>query len=96
LTPLARSRALRHVSRRRDVVRLGYELSAATAQLRHAQEENRRLRLEKSVLTQPDRIEGLAAGLGMIRPGPEQIRAVGPAAGAPPPAGAPTPAVEAP
>jgi cell division protein FtsL len=67
---------LRHVAHRREVVRLGYELSAATAQLRRDQEDHRRLRLEKSVLTQPDRIERLAANLGMTRPAPQQIRAV--------------------
>ncbi|HLU67650.1 MAG TPA: cell division protein FtsL [Kofleriaceae bacterium] len=65
------------VAHRREVVRLGYELSAATAELRRLQEEHRRLRLETSVLTHPDRIERLAQRLGLRRPAPEQIRVVG-------------------
>jgi cell division protein FtsL len=67
---------IRHVSDRRERVRLGYELSAASAELRRVSEENRRLRLEKSVLTDPDRIERLAANLGMVRPTTDQIRVV--------------------
>jgi len=67
---------LRQVAHRRAVVRLGYELSAATAELRRLDEQARRLRLEKSVLTNPGRIERLATGLGMVRPAPEQIRVV--------------------
>ena len=73
---------LRHVADRRERVRLGYELSAAPAELRRVSEENRRLRLEKSVLTDPDRIERLAANLGMVRPTTDQIRVV-PAKGTP-------------
>jgi len=66
-----------HVAHRRERVRLGYELSAASAELRRVSEENRRLRLEKSVLTDPDRIERLAASVGMVRPSTDQIRVVG-------------------
>jgi cell division protein FtsL len=69
---------VQHVSHRRQRVRLGYELSAASAELRRVSEENRRLRLEKSVLTDPDRIERLAANLGMVRPTTDQIRVVRP------------------
>jgi cell division protein FtsL len=69
---------LRHVADRRERVRLGYELSAASAELRRVSEENRRLRLEKSVLTDPDRIERLAGNLGMVRPTTDQIRLVTP------------------
>jgi cell division protein FtsL len=79
---------VRHVADRRERVRLGYELSAASAELRRVSEENRRLRLEKSVLTDPDRIERLAANLGMVRPTTDQIRVV--RAGVAPPA-EPTP-----
>ena len=67
---------IRQVSDRRERMRLGYELSAASAELRRVSEENRRLRLEKSVLTDPDRIERLAANLGMVRPTTDQIRVV--------------------
>ncbi len=63
-----------HVARRQQVIRLGYELSKATEDLSRKQEENRRLRLEKATLTDPDRIRGLAESLGMTQPGPEQIR----------------------
>ena len=67
---------LRQVTHRRAVVRRGYDLSAATGDVRRLAEENRRLRLERSVLTNPDRIERLAVGMGMVRPTPDQIRLV--------------------
>jgi cell division protein FtsL len=67
---------VRHVTDRREVVKVGYALSSATAELRRLEEDNRRLRLERSVLTSPARIERLAAGLGMARPGADQIRIV--------------------
>jgi len=69
---------VQHVANRRERVRLGYELSAASAELRRVSEENRRLRLEKSVLTDPDRIERLSANLGMARPTTDQIRVIRP------------------
>lgn len=62
------------VHRRHQVVRLGYELSEATARLRVLEEEKRRLSLEASVLTNPARIERLARGLGLERPAPGQTR----------------------
>ncbi len=67
-----------HVGRRHVVIRKGYELAGARAELRTLQEENRRLRLEKSVLTAPARIEGLAKSLGMQQPGAGQVRVVRP------------------
>jgi cell division protein FtsL len=76
LAALITALGLRQVAHRREVVRLGYELSSATAELRRLDEQARRLRLEKSVLTSPARIERLAIGLGMVRPTPEQIRVV--------------------
>ena len=92
LTVLLTAVGLRHVADRRDVVRVGYALSSATAELRRLEEDNRRLRLERSVLTSPARIERLAAGLGMVRPGPEQIRVVRDGAvAAAPSAGEPSP-----
>jgi len=69
-----------HVSRRHDVVRLGYTLSEQTTALRKLEEENRRLRLERSMLRHPDRIERRAQHLGMTRPDPSQIRVIDPAA----------------
>jgi cell division protein FtsL len=76
LAALVTALGLRQVAHRREVVSLGYALSTDTAELRRLDEEARRLRLEKSVLTSPARIEHLAAGLGMVRPAPEQIRVV--------------------
>lgn len=84
LAALLTGLGVRHVADGRERVRLGYELSAATAELRRVSEENRRLRLEKSVLTDPDRIERLAANIGMVRPTTDQIRVV--RAGVAPPA----------
>jgi cell division protein FtsL len=65
-----------HVARRQQVIQLGYQLSRATEALEREQEENRRLRLEKSILTNPARIEQLAESLGMTQPGPDQIRVI--------------------
>ncbi len=65
-----------HVARRQQVIRLGYELSKVIEELSRQEEENRRLRLEKSTLTNPERIRWLAESLGMTQPGPAQIRIV--------------------
>ncbi|MCG8418982.1 MAG: cell division protein FtsL [Proteobacteria bacterium] len=75
-----------HVARRQQVIWLGYELSRAIEDLAQKQEENRRLRLEKATLTNPERIKRLAASLGMTQPGPAQIRVIraGPAINAEP------------
>lgn len=62
------------VKRHHALIRLSYELSEVGDQAREAEEENRRLRLERSLLSAPDRIERLAGELGMVRPAPEQIR----------------------
>lgn len=65
-----------HVARHQQVIQLGYRLARATQKLADNQEENRRLRLEKSILTNPERIRRLAESLGMSQPGPEQIRVI--------------------
>lgn len=65
-----------HVNRRQEVIRLGYLLSKASDELTRRQEENRRLRLEKSALTNPERIRRVAESLGMSQPGPAQIRII--------------------
>lgn len=65
-----------HVARHQQVIQLGYQLARATQELADNQEENRRLRLEKSILTNPARIRRLAESLGMAQPGPEQIRVI--------------------
>ena len=69
----------RKIAAEHDRVRLGYELSEAQRELRQLQEENRRLRLEYSVLISPERIKTLATALGMRRPMPGQIRIAEPA-----------------
>jgi len=68
-----------HVARRQQVIRLGYELSEAITELRQLEEENRRLRLEKSVLTNPERVELLARAMGMTQPTSGQFRVIVPA-----------------
>lgn len=67
-----------HVNRRQQVIRIGYELSKATERHTRLQQENRRLRLEKAALTNPERIRRLAESLGMQQPGPSQIRVIRP------------------
>ena len=64
------------VHRQHQVIRTGYELSEAREELRDLEEEQNRLSLEESVLTNPGRIERLANSLGMIRPTPEQLRVI--------------------
>lgn len=67
-----------HVHRRHTAVRMGYELSRASEELRAVREENRKLRLEKSTLTTPARIRHLAEILGMTQPTHSQVRVVAP------------------
>jgi cell division protein FtsL len=62
------------VSQRTQLVRVGYELSEATQTLRVLSEENRRLRLEKSMLSHPERIERFARERGLRSPAPGQLR----------------------
>jgi cell division protein FtsL len=70
-----------HVSRRQEVIRLGYDLGRAMSDKRVQQEDNRRLRLERSVLTNPERIRKLAEARGMKQPSDGQVRVVRPAGG---------------
>lgn len=65
-----------HVNQRQQIIHLGYELSSATDELTRQREENRRLRLEKAALTNPERVRRLAESLGMTQPGPSQIRVI--------------------
>jgi cell division protein FtsL len=69
--------ATAHVSLRYRVIRAGYELSERTDELRGLEQQNRKLRLELSLLRSPERIERLARDkLGLVRPDPEHIRVV--------------------
>ena len=61
------------------IVELGYELAEATAELREAREDNRRLRLELSLLTEPERIQELATEMGLAPASAGQIRPAKPA-----------------
>lgn len=72
------------IHQRQAVLRLGYKLSAATATLQKARAKNRRLRLERSVLTNPARIERLAESLGLVQPAPGNVRVIHEPAIAPP------------
>jgi cell division protein FtsL len=65
-----------HVRRRHEIVRLGYELTQATGELRALEEENRRLRLERQMWRHPERVERIAEGRGMRRADPAQVRLV--------------------
>ena len=62
------------VSGHQDQIRVGYALSQARNEQGKQAERNRRLRLERSLLTNPARIEALARGLGMAPPQSNQIR----------------------
>ena len=68
--------AVVRISRRHDVIELGYQLSRSAEKLRHARELNRRLELERATLTAPARIQAMATTLGMTPVPPEQIRVV--------------------
>jgi cell division protein FtsL len=71
--------ALAHVSLRLGVIRMGYAIGEETRDRRLLQEENRKLRLEKSLLRSPARIEDIAREkLGMARPDPTRVRVVRP------------------
>jgi cell division protein FtsL len=73
--------ALAHVTLRLGAIRLGYAISVETRERQRLEEEDRRLRLERSLLRSPARIERLAREkLGMTRPDPAQIRVVRPGA----------------
>ena len=68
--------AVAQVGRRHEVVQLGYELARASERMREAEEQNRRLVLERATLAAPERIRTLATKLGMVPTPPDQIRVV--------------------
>ena len=71
------------VSRQHDVLRLGYELSRKTEQLRQLRETRRQLVLEHATLSAPVRIERLASELGMTQVPPDRIRVARPGSAKP-------------
>jgi cell division protein FtsL len=64
------------VSRQHDVLRLGYELSHKSEQVRQLRETRRQLELEHATLSSPDRIRRFAIQLGMTQVAPDRIRLV--------------------
>ncbi|MCA9675720.1 MAG: cell division protein FtsL [Kofleriaceae bacterium] len=79
LAVLATSLAVTQVSRRHDVLRLGYDLSRATDRLHKLRERNRALEVELATLTHPERLRSLATRLGMVPTPADEIRVVPPA-----------------
>lgn len=75
--------AVERVRSRHEVVRLGYQLSRANEDVRAQREASRRLELERATLTNPERINTLAAAMGMQPAAADAIRVVSPE---PPPA----------
>jgi cell division protein FtsL len=73
--------AVERVRSRHQVVRLGYQLSRANEDVRALREAGRRLELERATLTNPERINTLAAAMGMSPASAGDIRV-----GAPEPA----------
>jgi len=70
--------AVQRVRARHEVVRLGYQLSRANEDVRALRESGRRLELERATLTNPERINTLAAAMGMAPASAEVIRVVRP------------------
>lgn len=65
------------VSLRYRLIRAGYAFGERMGEISTLAEENRKLRLELSLLRSPERIERLARDkLGLVRPDPERIRVV--------------------
>ncbi len=65
-----------HVHGRREAIRYSYQLGEALGELREAEEINRQLRLERSVLTEPERVRKLAEARGLRQPTAGQVRVV--------------------
>jgi cell division protein FtsL len=69
--------AIAHASLQLGRIRHGYVLGERTREFRRREEENRKLRLELSLLRSPARIEQIARNeLGMRRPEPAEIRVI--------------------
>lgn len=62
-----------YVLLRTEIVKLGYELSAAQKNRNELLEMNAKLKLELSALEAPVRIEPLAKKMGLIYPSQDQI-----------------------
>ena len=73
---IAAGLAIMRVRSRHDVVRLGYQLSKTNEDLRQLRETERKLELERATLTNPARINTLAAAMGMAPAPATAIRVV--------------------
>lgn len=69
--------AVVRVSRRHEVLRLGYELARRSEQVHQLREGRRQLMLEHATLSAPERIRRLATRLGMKQVSPDRIRVIG-------------------
>lgn len=67
------SLALFHVWGRLQVVRVGYLLSTASKLRHQLEQENRELMLELASLNSPQRVEAIAARLGLREPQKNQV-----------------------
>ena len=76
VTALVTGLGVQRVRARHEVIRLGYQLSKATEDVRQLREARRQLELERATLTNPERIRALAAAMGMLPVPPDQIRVV--------------------
>lgn len=68
--------AIMRVQSRHEVVRLGYQLSKVNEDVRQQREAERKLELERATLTNPARINTLAAAMGMVPAPAAAIRVV--------------------
>ncbi len=75
---IATGLAVMRVRSRHEVVRLGYQLSKANEEARHLREAERKLELERATLTNPARINTLAAAMGMVPAPAASIRLLQP------------------
>ena len=64
---------VRRVHEKRKLIELGYQLTSSEREVQRLEEEHRRLRLEVSVLTNPQRLRRLAQSLGMKKPAPDDV-----------------------
>jgi len=84
ITVLGTALAVQRVRARHEVVSLGYQLSRANEEVRALRETERQLELERATLTNPERINTLAAAMGMSPAAADVIRLVRPDAAAAP------------
>lgn len=64
------------VTRQHEVLRLGFELSKRSEEVRRLRETRRQLELEHATLSSPERIRKLATQLGMTTVAPDRIRTI--------------------